>query len=202
MMFMKVFALLFAVISLSCQASLIRADFRTESNLPDFGNGLPLVYQSLDQQVGTGFELDSADFLQNPDDWQGGEVWIDYDPLSSVLTLLSRDDWDFQTFDAWISNIVFSQAGETIANIVLLTNNLTQDGIVPFISVTDNSLHISYSAGSDVFLFSGGSATFKIETLLSQGVVTAAVPEPASVLLLMVGVCVLAYRLNKRIILQ
>lgn len=201
-MFMKVFALLFAVLSLSCQASLIHADFRTESNLPDFSNGLPLVYQSLDQQVGTGFELDSADFLQNPDDWQGGEVWIDYDPLSSVLTLLSRDDWDFQTFDAWISNIVFSQAGETIANIVLLTNNLTQDGIVPFISVTDNSLHISYSAGSDVFLFSGGSAIFKIETLLSQGGVTPAVPEPASVLLLMNGLCMLAYRRYKRIILQ
>ncbi|WP_188697141.1 PEP-CTERM sorting domain-containing protein [Bowmanella pacifica] len=198
---MKVFVLFLTLFSLSCQAALIRADFRTESNLPDYRNGLPLIYQSLDKQIGAGAELDSDDFLQNPDGWSGGRVWMDFDPISSILTLSSRDDWDFQTFDAWMSNIVFAQAGETIANIVLLTNNLTQEGLVPVINMTDNSLHIAYSASPDVFLFSGGSATFKIETKQSQGV-TQDIPEPTSAMLVLAGSFLLATRRRKRIILQ
>ena len=193
-MFMKVFTLFLTLFSLTCQAALIRADFRTESNLPDYRNGLPLIYQSLDKQIGVGAELDSDDFLQNPDGWSGGRVWMDFDPISSILTLSSRDDWDFQTFDAWMSNIVFAQAGETIANIVLLTNNLTQEGVVPVISLTDNSVHIAYSASPDVFLFSGGSATFKIETMQSQGSATQNIPEPTSVFLMLAGIFLLAKR--------
>lgn len=119
---------------------------------------------------------------------------MDFDPISSILTLSSRDDWDFQTFDAWMSNIVFAQAGETIANIVLLTNNLTQEGVVPVISLTDNSVHIAYSASPDVFLFSGGSATFKIETMQSQGSATQNIPEPTSVFLMLAGIFLLAKR--------
>ncbi|GAA0364135.1 hypothetical protein GCM10009092_30620 [Bowmanella denitrificans] len=191
-MFMKVFALTLALFSLSSQAALIRADFRTESNLPDYGSGQPLVYQSLNQTVGAGYELDSADFVQNPDGWYGGVVWVDYDPASAIITLWSQDYWDFQTFDVWISNIQFDVAGETIANVVLLSDNLIEEAIAPVVSITSNSLHIAYDYRPDTFLFSGGMAKFKMESRegdITQPLVN--VPEPLTALIMLVGLLVI-----------
>src|SRR5690348_7932980 len=91
----------------AAQASIIRGDFRTESNLPHYRGGQALVYQHDDVQVGAGAELDSGDFLRNPDHWGGGQVDVSLDPLTNLLTLKSNDTWDFQTFDAYLGNLKF-----------------------------------------------------------------------------------------------
>ena len=51
----------------TAQAAMTTGDFRTESNLPDHRNGLPLVYLALGATIGGGMELDDDDFLENPD---------------------------------------------------------------------------------------------------------------------------------------
>ncbi len=167
---------LFLVLCPAVQAGLISGDFRTESNLPDVRNGLPLVYQDLGAAIGPGYELDDNDFLENPDNWGGGVVWMDYDPSTDILTLDSQDDWDFKTFDAWISNIVFDTPGEFISGINLLTNDLTSPLVTPSLSFTADSLHISYDNMPNVFYFTTRTATFQIET-------TTVVPEPGSLII-------------------
>jgi hypothetical protein len=163
-------------------AAITFADFRTESNLPDFVTGTPKVYQSLSTSVDVGLELDSADLLSNPDNWSGGSVTIDLNPITLSLVLDSQDTLDFQTFTVSITNIQFSGA-EAISGVSLISNNLTTSpSIAPVISWTDDSISIVYSAiglPDNVFNFTGDSASFQITT--------AAVPEPSSALLLGLG---------------
>lgn len=173
-------------------AALITADFRTESNLPGIGAGLPLVYESLNQSIGAGFELDNSHFIENPSSWGGGVVWLDFDPTTNILTLDSQDNWDFRTFDAWLSNIIFSEVGEVISGITMLTNNLVDVALDPILSFSDNSIHISYNYMPNTFNFTGGTATFQIQTSLN----TTPVPAPASFGLLALGL--LGLRLRKR----
>ncbi len=177
-------ALLGAAVSL--RAQLITADFRTESDLPNvtWKVPYPLVYENLGVSVGPGFELTGANFVSNPSDWFGGVVHLDWDPTSNLLTLVSQDTLDFQTFLAKIDNI----SGATIVGFSLVSNNLTQDGIVPSLSFTGTSLSILYDSRSSeqgYFNFSGNTATFQIVT--SAG---SAVPEPSTYGLLGAGVLV------------
>ncbi|WP_197414341.1 PEP-CTERM sorting domain-containing protein [Lacimicrobium alkaliphilum] len=172
------------LLSFTAKATLISADFRTEANLPDYRNGLPLIYETLGQSIGAGAELNNTHFVQNPDNWSGGVVWMDFDAATNILTLDSQDLLDFQIFDAWISNIVFSQPGQSITGISLLSDDLTDVGVVPGLSFTADSLHISYDSMPDIFNFTGGSATFQIE-LGETDVV--AVPEPLPLTLLGLG---------------
>jgi hypothetical protein len=164
----------------AANATLVSGDFRTESDLPDLSVG-PLVYQSLEQIIGAGYELDSGDYLQNPSNWVGGVVWMDYNPTTNILTLASQDTGDFQAFDAWITNISFDLAGEYISDISLLSNGLTDPSFAPSLSFTNDSLHVGYDYIPDFFLFTGGIATFQIETQ------TSAIPEPGSLALLSLG---------------
>ncbi|GGD63363.1 PEP-CTERM sorting domain-containing protein [Lacimicrobium alkaliphilum] len=172
------------LLSFAAKATLISADFRTEANLPDVRNGLPLIHETLGQSIGAGAELNGTHFVQNPDNWGGGEVWMDYDTDTNILTLDSQDTWDFKTFDAWISNIVFSQPGQSIMGISLLSDNLTNVGVTADLSFTADSLHISYDYQPDSFDFTGGSATFQIE-LGETDVI--AVPEPLPLTLFALG---------------
>ncbi len=186
-------ALVFA--SQITNAAALSGDFRTESNLPDFSTGSPLIYQSLGQSIGAGFELvDSGNLLQNPDEWDGGVVWMDYDPTTNILTLDSQDTWDFQTFDASISNIIFSDIGQYISSLTMLTNNLTTPLYTPTLSYNGNSLHISYNAVPNFFVFTGGTSTFQIG-LSSESTV----PEPATIALMGLGFAGMAARRRKSI---
>lgn len=170
--------------SASSFATLISGDFRTESDIPGKRNGA-LIYESLNQTIGKGYELDSQHFVENPSGWSGGEVWMDYNPDSNLLTLNSQDGMDFSTFDAWISDIIFDTANEMITGVSLVSNNLVTPTLVPALSFTDSSLHINYTR-NEFFNFTGGSATFQIQT----GQVFAApvnIPAPSSVVLIALG---------------
>ena len=124
-------------------------------------------------------ELDSGDYIENPSGWRGGVVYMDLDPTTNVLTLDSQDYMDFQTFDAWITNVTFD-AGEVITDVTMLSNNLTDTGLTPTIEFTDDSVHISYAVAEqyDYFHFTGQTATFQITT---SGMPT--VPAPSAALL-------------------
>jgi hypothetical protein len=177
----------------TAQAAMTTGDFRTESNLPDYRNGLPLVYQALGATIDGGVELDSGDLLENPDNWGGGVVHMDLDPTTNILTLDSQDTWDFQTFDAWISNVTFD-ASEVITGITMLSNNLTDAGIVPTLAYTDDSVHISYDYVPNVFNFTGQTATFQVTT--SAGL--PAVPAPSAILLGSLGASLVGWMKRRK----
>ena len=167
--------------ALSAHAGIVSADFRTEADLPGQGIG-PLVHERLGATLGSGLELDRSDFLSNPSNWGGGEVWLDLDASTNVLSLFSQDPWDFYTFQVTIRNIT----GATITGIELLSNNLTDPGLVPQLSFTGDSVTIFYNSPLSAFNFTGGAATFAL--LIDT---PADVPEPQTVLLFGAGIALL-----------
>jgi hypothetical protein len=185
------FASLALFVSGFANAGLIFGDFRTESNLPEYRTGSALVYQNIGQSIAPGYELDNSDFLENPDNWGGGVVWLDYDVNTGILLLDSQDNMDFQTFSASISNITFDIAGEYIDGISMLTNNLVTSNLAPTLSFTNDSIQVFYSDYLD-FNFTGGSATFQITTSVKQ------VSEPSTLVIFALGIMGLASRRFKK----
>ncbi|MCP4645153.1 MAG: hypothetical protein GY851_32225, partial [bacterium] len=168
-------------------------DFRTESDLPDYSTAGPLVYENLGAAIDGGVELDDSHFVENPSSWGGGVVHMDLDPTTNILTLDSQDTWDFQTFDAWISNVTFD-ASEVITGISMLSNNLTDAGVVPTLAYTDDSVHISYDYMPSVFDFTGQTATFQITT--AAGLPT--VPAPSAILLGSLGASLVGWMKRRK----
>jgi hypothetical protein len=168
-----------ALLGTACaaQAGIIRADFRTEADLPSYGSVGPKVYQRLDVEVGAGYELDGKDFLSNDSGFDGGEVWIDLNPLTNILTLLARDRLDFQSFRVSLNNIV----GGNITGIARLSDTLTDIGTAPMLDFSADALSIVYNIVPGSFEFRG-SASFQLLTADP-----AAVPEPAALALFGLG---------------
>jgi hypothetical protein len=158
-------ALALSLTALGASAGVNRATFRTESNLPVYRTGTPLIYEARNARVGSTEELTSANFLSNPDGWGGGVVHMDYRKGSNTLTLSSQDTWDFQTFHAQMLDMKM-EAGESVCGVTYTGGDITQSGIVPTATFTDNSVSISYTIGDvpagGVFNFSGGQATFSV----------------------------------------
>jgi len=169
--------LLFSIAN--AQAAIISGDFRTESDLPYCcASGGPLVYENIGAPVGPGAELTDADFVENPTGWGGGVVHLDLDPLTNILTLDSQDTWDFEIFDAWITNISFD-TNEVITGLSWISGNITDLGLTPILAFSGDSIHIRYDVGfgNPVFNFTGTQMQFQINTEISS------VPIPGAALL-------------------
>lgn len=163
----------------TAQAAMTTGDFRTESDLPYVAHSSgPLVYEALGATIGGGVELNSSHLVENPSHWGGGVVHMDLGPVTNILTLDSQDGLDFQTFDAWVTNVTFD-AGETIVGVTMLSNNLIDAGVAPTVAFTDDSIHVHYDYPC-IFDFTGQTATFQITTA-ACGLPT--VPAPSALLL-------------------
>lgn len=156
-------------------AAITQGNFRTESDLLKYSSGA-LVYEALNVNVEVGDELTNSDFIQNPSSWSGGVVNMDLDATTNILTLKSQDTLDFNTFDAWITDLVFN-AGEVITGLSLLSGNLTDLSLLANLSFTGNSIHINYT-DDNIFNFTGTDAQFQIMTSN-----VSAVPIPAAAFL-------------------
>lgn len=176
--------------AMSANAAITSADFRTEADLPTAASAGALVHERLSAALASGLELDGSDYVSNPAGWRGGEVWLDLDSSTNVLSLFSQDTWDFQTLLVTITNI----SGANITGIELITNGLTSPGLVPQLSYTANSVSILYSNLPDAFDFTGGTATF---ALLTDA--TVQVPEPQVALLFGAGFALLAFARRRRV---
>lgn len=183
----KLICLLFALAGASANAAIVKADFSAASGLPycavcaPFNLG-PKTLTAAGQAVGAGVELGAGAVVGNPSGWDGGEVWIDLDPVAQTLTLTSQDLYDFENFTALVSGIKFDR-NEVIAGLSLVSNDLTEDVAVdPVLTFTGNSLRIVYDT-PDGFYFTGRSAVFQYTTRE----VAADVPEPGSLALLALG---------------
>jgi hypothetical protein len=183
----KLMFLLLALAGASANAAIVKADFSAASGLPycavcapfNFG---PKTLTAAGQAVGAGAELGAGAMVGNPSGWDGGEVWIDLDPVAQTLTLTSQDLFDFENFTALISNIKFDK-NEVVTGLSLVSNDLTEDVAVdPVLTFTGNSLRIVYDT-PDGFYFTGRSAVFQYTTQERA----ADVPEPGSLALLALG---------------
>lgn len=189
---------LFLILPFAVNATIISGDFRTEGDLPyccdDAG---AIVYENLSATAGAGAELTEANFLTNPSFWRGGVVHMDLDTTTNILTLDSQDELDFETFDAWISNIRFD-TDEIITGLSLISGNLTDIGLTAILAFTDNSIHIAYDTVTDigVFNFNETQAQFQITT--SSDTNPNPVPAPASIALLGLGLVGMALTRKKK----
>lgn len=180
-----------SLLSFHAAAAVISADFRTEADLPDYSVRGALVHERTGSVLGAGNELDSSDFVRNPSHWGGGIVHVDWDAATNVLTLDSRDTWDFQTFILEIGNIVFDSAQKIVGLSVISDGLVTREGGAPILNFTDDGLSIGYQSGRyDVFNFTGREARFQV--ILADIADVAPIPEPGTLALLGLGIVGLA----------
>jgi len=177
-----------SLVSFNASAAVISADFRTEADLPDYSVRGALVHERTGAVLGAGNELDGSDFVENPSHWGGGIVHVDWDAATNVLTLDSRDTWDFQTFILEIGNIVFDSAQRIVGLSVISDSLVTREGGAPILNFTDDGLSIAYQSSRryDAFNFTGRQARFQVA--LADIADAAPVPEPAAFALLGLGV--------------
>ena len=192
----KVISITVAVLlPINANAALIEADFHTQAHYPDLDFIDALVVHRVQNQTikAEGYELTGDHRIANDTGLRGGELWLDYDPASHVLTLDSRDRWDFQTLIVDIQNMRFSD-NQQLQSFELLANDLFEEALDPALAFSANSLRIEFDARPSSFKFSGGQAQFQL------GMKTFSVPEPStlSLLVLSIGAALGSRRLRRQ----
>lgn len=179
-----------AALAQPARAAVIVADFREELNLPDSRGGQPRVLERLgvDVTVTPAPQLTGANEISNPDGWSNG-LDVSFDPVTNVLSLTGDGYNIYQIITVTLSGLTFDIAGQQVVGFApISTGNAVFGGsAVPGIttSFTATSVTITYAVplgNGDVFEIDTGTDTFQL-TLGGA----AAVPEPASLALVVVG---------------
>lgn len=181
--------------------TVVQGDFSTASDLPFCcARSGARTTSVTGAAVGAGTELQNQG-LSNPSAWMGGQVWMDLDPTTWVLTLTALDNLDFQTFSARIANLQFDTPGAFISGVSLLSNGLTSTGLTPLLSFTSNSVSVDYSTPLFFYFVSNGTARFQldidVDSLASMPAVTP-IPEPGTYALMALGLAAVGFAARKR----
>lgn len=171
---------LLALCAACANAAVIKADFTSSVDVPYVpGTTGADYYQELGKHVGAGSEISNASPRFILGGYNGGEVFMDLDPLTNILTLISGTNTDFQTFIASMSNIL-SDSGETLIGVDVLSNGLFRGGQSPSIWFSTSDLVLSYDDPIGLMFLENGTASFQLRFAPGQG---GEVPEPASLAL-------------------
>jgi PEP-CTERM motif len=181
--------------------TVVQGDFSTAADLPFCCARVGARTTSVaGAAVGAGVELQNQG-LNNPSSWLGGEVWVDLNPTTWVLTLTAKDGLDYQTFSARVANLQFDTAGAFVSGISLLSNGLVTGGLVPTLGFTGNSVSVDYSTAGSFNFVNGGTARFQldidVDSLASMPAVTP-IPEPSTYALMALGLAAVGFAARKK----
>lgn len=168
-------------------AAPVTGDFREELSLPVCCGPGTRVLENLGEAIVGAPDLTDANQIANPSNWSG-HADVDLS-ATGLITLTGREPLGFANYELAvfkISNLLFD-AGEMIVGVTTLDGTGIFDGSfftgfpAPVVGFTGNSVTITYNDSVNEFNFGEGqTATFQLEF-------TQVVPEPATVLLLSVG---------------
>ena len=172
-------SVLLAVGAAWANAAVVKADFKSAVDVPYVpGTTGPDYYQELGKTVGPGMEINAASPRTILGGYNGGLVFMDFDPDSNVLTLISASNTDFQTYVASMTNMLFDSPG-TLVGVDMLSNGLVNTGLAPSIWFSASDLVIRYDDINAFNFLERGSASFQLRFRDGPG----QVPEPGSLAL-------------------
>jgi PEP-CTERM motif len=194
----KIFACM-AVLGSFATAGIITADYNESLDLPGDGSSGPRIEQLLGVSLPdpTSPQLTAANITSNPSEWDSS-LNVSFDPTTDILSLFGDGGNDYQIITVTLSNLVFDVPGQVVIGITPISvgNAVVPDTgdadptltTTPFF--TANSFGVTYSAAnisttSNDFDITTDTDTFQVE-------LGAAVPEPGTIWLMVIGAAAMA----------
>ena len=185
-----------SVLALAVAAPAAAQTYREALDLPAYGSRGPRVLQSTGSFT-TGTKLTAASEISNPLYWNNAfNVFLD--TTAQTITLTGDGENTYQTIDFDLTGVT----GLTFTGLTAVTPfgaTAPARGAYDFTtSFTASSLHISYALANIVegnyFEINQGSSVFSYTT----GAVSAAVPEPATWGMMLLGFGAMGYAMRRR----